>query len=61
MKQREYTEGPKATQGLHARRLVRPKHRVNTEFVHFMNENSEIMAEHLAERFGDHRNVRLAP
>jgi len=35
-----------------------PQNRV-AQFVHFVNQDNEIMAEHLAQRFVDHRHVRL--
>src|SRR5205807_1146028 len=38
-----------------------PKYRVNAQLVHFVNENDDVMTEHLTKRFVDHRNIRLAP
>src|SRR5579863_2295417 len=37
-----------------------PKHWVNSEFAHFVNEHDKVMTENFAERFIDHRNVGLA-
>jgi hypothetical protein len=45
---------------LYARYAARPKHRINTEFAHFVNEHHKVMTENLAERFVDHSNVSLA-
>ena len=42
------------------RRFFGPKNRVDSEFVHFVDENDEVMREHLTKRFVDNSNVRLA-
>ena len=39
---------------------LRPKHRINPEFEHFVDENDKVMRENFAERFVDHRHVGLA-
>ena len=39
--------------------LAVPEHRVDAEFVHFVDEHHQIMTEHLAKRFVDHRGVGL--
>ena len=41
-------------------RRARPEHRINSQFVHFVNQDNEIVAEYLAQSLVDHRNVRLA-
>ena len=48
------------TQQLYACRLSLPKHGINSEFVHFMNQDNEIVAEHFAQGLVDHSYVRLA-
>src|ERR1700730_7693416 len=40
---------------------VGPKHRVNAEFAHLVDENDKVMTENFAERLVDHSNVGLAP
>lgn len=40
---------------------VRPKHRVNSEFAHFVYENDKVMTENFTERFIDHRHIGFAP
>ena len=36
------------------------KHRVDSELVHFVDKNHQVMTEHLTKRFVDHRNIGLA-
>ena len=45
---------------LYAGSRALPKNGVNSEFVHFVNQDNEVVAEHFAQRLVDHRNVRLA-
>lgn len=40
--------------------LVRPENRVDTKFVHLVDEHGQIMTEHLTKCFVGHRNVGLA-
>jgi len=49
------------TQQLYARGRSAPKYRVNSQFVHFVDQHHEIVTEHFAQRLVNHRNVRLAP
>src|SRR2546428_13932867 len=37
-----------------------PKHRLNSKFVHFVNQHHKVVAEHLTQRLVDHRNLSLA-
>src|SRR6185437_5485645 len=37
-----------------------PKDGVDTQLAHFVDEHHEVMTKHLAKRFVDHRNIRLA-
>jgi len=37
-----------------------PKHRVNSQFVHFVNENHNVMTENFTKRLVDHRRIRPA-
>src|SRR5438034_3962322 len=39
---------------------IGPKHGFDSEFVHLVNQHDNIVAEHLAQRLIDHRNVSLA-
>jgi hypothetical protein len=36
---------------LHDGCLNRPKHRINSEFAHFVNKHDEVMTENFVERF----------
>ena len=40
--------------------ILLPEHRVDSEFVCFVNQHYKVVAENLTERFVDHRNVALA-
>jgi hypothetical protein len=38
-----------------------PKHGVNPKFVHLVNQNHEIVSEHLTQDFVPHRRISAAP
>jgi len=42
-------------------RTRRPKHGINSQFIHLVDEDYKVMTENLAERFVDHRHIGLAP
>jgi hypothetical protein len=41
-------------------RFVGPKNGIDAEFVHFVNEDYQVMTQNLAQRFIDHRHIGLA-